>query len=75
VASAVGGVPEQAPEPALTLVPPDQPAALRAAIDALLDAPGRRAEAAAAARDVGEAMLWPRAVTHHLRVMGLESGS
>jgi glycosyltransferase involved in cell wall biosynthesis len=75
VASAVGGVPEQAPEPALTLVPPDQPAALRAAIDALLDVPTRHAEAAAAARDVGEAMLWPRAVTHHLRVMGLESGS
>ena len=74
VASAVGGVPEQAPEPALTVVPPDQPAALRAAIDALLDAPGRRAEAAAAAGRVGDGLCWPSLIDHHLRVMGLDGG-
>jgi len=74
VATRVGGVPEQAPAPALTLVEPDQPTALRAALDGLLDAPGRRAEAAVVAARVGAGLRWPSLVAHHLRVMGLDPG-
>jgi glycosyltransferase involved in cell wall biosynthesis len=50
VATRVGGVPETAPPGTVELVPPGDPAALAAAVAALLDDPARAAERARAAR-------------------------
>jgi glycosyltransferase involved in cell wall biosynthesis len=48
-----GAVPQTVPARAGVLVPPDDPAAFAAALRALLEAPGRRAELAAASRAAG----------------------
>jgi glycosyltransferase involved in cell wall biosynthesis len=50
VASAVGGIPENAPPGTVSLVPPGDAAALAGAIDRLLSDPGQAAEQARAAR-------------------------
>ncbi|MCA9540660.1 MAG: glycosyltransferase family 4 protein, partial [Myxococcales bacterium] len=66
VASATGGVPAVAAKAQALLVPPDDPAALRAAIDAVLDQPARAAEMAAAHREIGATFEWPRLGDAHL---------
>ena len=61
VASSVGGLPHLLGEDGAVFVPPEDPAALAAALDALLGDPQRRARQAAAGR--ARAVAWPTAAT------------
>jgi glycosyltransferase involved in cell wall biosynthesis len=72
IASHLGGVPEAAAPGGTTLVPPNDPPALTAALRALLDppdAPNRRARAGAACAAFAERYTWARLMPAHRRAM------
>lgn len=73
VASAIGGVPALADEAGLFTVPPDDPQALRRALDVVLDEvltdPQRAAALRAAHRRAGAARSWARLAPMHLSTL------
>ncbi|QEC46899.1 glycosyltransferase family 4 protein [Baekduia soli] len=74
--SAVGGFPEVAAAGAAELVEPGDPAALHAALRALLDDPARRAGlAAGAAHAAATTFSWPEAARRHRALYGMLTGS
>ncbi len=74
--SAVGGFPEVAATGAAELVAPNDPDALRAALQALVDDPARRDTlAAAAARAAQTTYSWDEAARRHRALYGMLTGA